>query len=196
MSEGWEARVAAAAARGRAAMSAGATLDEVLQTFRTHDELGSIQSMMALREMSPMDLSCAKLIVSNACEGRSYAHLTLADLDLLGDTPRVAGVDYFTRCSRDDAIIERKPFLLYVRNRQTTRSVDTYTSAIPLAAPPANETAGSITGETVTFERVCDDVRRAAAVWPTELRILRDEPDELLLHFLRAASDDQRKMTP
>jgi hypothetical protein len=51
-----------------------------------------------------MDLSCAKIIVSNSCEGRSYAQLMLADLELLGDTPRVGGVDYFTRCSRNDAI--------------------------------------------------------------------------------------------
>jgi hypothetical protein len=70
--------------------------------------------------------------------------------------------------------------------------VNTYTSAIPLEAQPAHpgiERAGSITGDSVTFERVCDDVRRAAAAWPTELRILRDEPDQLLLlHFLRAPS--------
>jgi hypothetical protein len=37
------------------------------------------------------------------------------------------------------------------------------------------------------FERLCADVRRSAAAWPTELRILRDEPDQLLLHFRRAA---------
>jgi hypothetical protein len=109
------------------------------------------------------------------------------ELELLGDTPRVGGADYFTRCSRDDAIIERRPYLLYVRNRETTGSVYTYRSATPLeAAAVSAAVAGWISGETVTFERVCDDVRKAAAAWPTELRILRDEPDQLLLHFLRA----------
>jgi hypothetical protein len=198
MSEDGATRIAAAAARGRAAMSAGATLDEVLHRFRTDDELGSIESMIALREMSPMGLSCAKLIVSNACDGQSYAQLTLADLDLLGDTPRVGGVDYFTRCDRDHAIIERKPFLLYVRDRHMTRSVNTYASAIPLEAPPAHAesgTGGSISGDTVTFERVCGDVRKAAAAWPTELRIVRDEPDQLLLHFLRAPFPDGRGLS-
>jgi hypothetical protein len=195
MSEEWKARLAAAAARGRAAMSGGATLDEVLRAFRFKDELGSNESIWALREISAMALSCAKLIVSNSCEGRSYAQLTLADLDLLGDTPRVGGgVDYFTRCSRDDAIIERKPYLLYVRSRHTAWSVDTYTSAIPLEAQTAHVatgTGGSISGDDVTFERVCNDVRKAAAAWPTELRILRDEPDQLLLHFLRAPFPSQ-----
>jgi hypothetical protein len=194
MSEEWDARITAAAARARAAMSAGATLDEVLRTFRADEQLGSIASMRALMELSGMELSCAKLIVSNSCEGRSYAQLSLADLELLGDAPRVGGVDYFTRCSRNDAIIERKPYLLYVRDRQTTRSVYTYTSEIPLEEQPAHsaaETPGSITGDSVTFERVCDDARRAAAAWPTELRILRDESDQLLLHFFRVPSASQ-----
>jgi hypothetical protein len=108
--------------------------------------------------------------------------LTSSNLDLLGDAPRVGGVDYFTRRSRDDAIIERRPYLLYVRDRQTASSVHTYTSEIPLEEQPvhsAADAAGSITGDSVTFERVCDDLRRAAAAWPTELRILRDEPDQL-----------------
>jgi hypothetical protein len=43
-----------------------------------------------------------------------------------------------------------------------------------------------ISGDGVTFERICNDARTAAAAWPTELRILREEPDQLLLHFLRA----------
>ncbi|HEY0195573.1 MAG TPA: hypothetical protein VGC42_30880 [Kofleriaceae bacterium] len=188
MSEARNARISVAAARARAAMTGGATLDEVLRAFRDQDELGAIGSIQALRELSAMEMSCAKDIVSNACEGRSYAHLSLADLELLGDVPRVGGVDYFTRRHRDDAIIERKPYLLYVRAPEATRSVDLHPAAIPLAAPPDGEHAGCITGDCVTFERVCDDVRRAAAAWPTELRILRDEHDQLLLHFLRATS--------
>jgi hypothetical protein len=189
MSEEGDMRIAAAAARARTAMAAGATLDDVLRTFRTLDQLGVIESMRALMEISKMDLSCAKLIVANSCEGRSYAQLTLADLELLGDAPHVGGVDHFTRRSRADANIERKPYLLCVRDRRTTRSVAVYSSAIPLEAQPAHpaiEMAGTITGDSVTFERVCEDVRRAAAAWPTELRILRDEPDQLLLHFVRA----------
>ena len=172
-------------------MLAGASFDDILRTFRTDDQFGAIESMLALQAISPMSLSCAKLIVSNACDGRSYAQLTLAELDLLGDAPHVAGVDYFIRCSRDDAIIARKPYLLYVRDRAMPRSVHTYISATPLEAPQAHrapQSAGSAAGDDVAFERVCDDVRRAAAAWPTELRVLRDEPNEMLLHFLRAPS--------
>src|SRR5438874_255260 len=40
-----EACIAAVADRARAAMAAGATLDDVLRAFRTEDELGAIESM-------------------------------------------------------------------------------------------------------------------------------------------------------
>jgi hypothetical protein len=70
-----------------------------------------------------------------------------------------------------------------VRNRETNEYVYSYTSTTPLEAPPAH--GRGLSGG--MFERLCADVRRSAAAWPTELRILRDEPDQLLLHFLRAA---------
>jgi hypothetical protein len=61
-----------------------------------------------------------------------------------------------------------------------------WTSAIPLETPPTHSD-GSTYGP---FESVYGDSRTAAAVWPTELRILGDEPDQLLLHFLRAPLGD------
>lgn len=188
MSEDSDTRVAAAAARARAAMAAGATVDDVVRGFRDDDQLDAIAAILALREIAaaPMGLSCAKLIVSEICEGRSYAQLTLADLDLLGDASRVSGVDYFTCRNRDRAIIERKPYLLYVRNRQTNRSVYFYASATPLERQPAHPPIERADQTPGTFEGVCDDVRGSAAAWPTELLIMRDEPDHLLLHFIRA----------
>jgi hypothetical protein len=191
MSEDRDRRLAGAAARARAAMTAGATLDDVLRTFRDDEQLGAIEAIKALRELAPMDLSCAKLFVSSFCEGRSYAHLTLSDLELLGDMSHVEGVDYFTRRHHEDAIIRRKPYLLYVRDLRTSRSVLIYVSATPLAAEPMHSAPGEtgwISGDDVTFERICDDARRAAAAWPSGLRIVRDEPDQMLLHFIRAPS--------
>jgi hypothetical protein len=154
----------------------------VLRRFRTDDELGAIESMQALREVAPIELTCAKMIVANAFEGRSYAHLTLADLELLSDVPETGGVDFFTRRSREDAIIERKPYLLYIREPE---GVGLVASTTPLDEPPPPPRWGSMSGP---FEAVRDDVRRSAAAWPTELRIERDEPGRLLLHFLRARS--------
>lgn len=87
---------------------------------------------------------------------------------------------------RDDAIIERKPYVLFVRDHDSTTHVYFYASATPLEAPPQCD-AGSSHGP--TFERVRDDVRGAAAAWPTEPRVLRDEPDQILLHFLRAPEE-------
>jgi hypothetical protein len=172
-----DARIAAAAARARTAMAAGATLDDVLRMFRS--QFGSVQSILALRKIAAMDLRCLMRIVFND-ERRSYAHLTLADLELLSDAP--SGMGRRTLSNRHSAIMEGNPYLLYVRNRETTEYVYIYTSTMPLEAPPS---AGrGISGG--TFESLCDDVRRSAAACPAEVRILRDEPDQLLLHFLRA----------
>jgi hypothetical protein len=98
-------------------MAAGATLDDVLRTFRTHDELGAIGSILALREIAPIPLWCLKILVTS---GRSRAHLTLADLEMLANAPP-DGVDFFIHSCRNDAIIERKPYLLLVRDHARPR---------------------------------------------------------------------------
>jgi hypothetical protein len=148
---------------------------DVLRTFRTHDKLGAVEAMLALREIVPIPLWCSKILVTSC---RSYAHLTLADLEMLGNAPP-DGVNHFIHFLRNDAIIDRKPYLLLVRDHPRPRM---WTSAIPLETPPTRSD-GSTYGP---FVSVCGDARRAAAVWPAELRILRDDPDQLLLHFLRA----------
>lgn len=181
-----ERRMAEIAGRARAAMAHGATLDDVLRTFREVEGLRAIEATVALREIAPIDLCCAKLLVDNFCDGKRY-DLTLADLDLLADAPRVGGVDFFTRRHRDDAIVERRPYVLYARHPTSLTSVRIAASATPLDHMPHE--AGSITGASVTFERVTGDVRQAAAAWPTEIRLLRDEPDTLLIQFLRARSE-------
>jgi hypothetical protein len=66
-----------------------------------------------------------------------------------------------------------------------------YRTDVPLEAPAAEPTR-RLSGESLTFESVCENVRRSAAVWPSELRILRDEPEQLWLHFLRAPSAHAR----
>jgi hypothetical protein len=168
-------------------MSRGTSLDDVLRDLREVEGLGTIESIRVLRTIAPITLNCAKGIVFNAEEGRSYASVTLAVLDTLADTPSVGGVDFFTSCNREAAIIDRKPYLLYARDRGSS-AVRLYTSDVALEHAPGFEAPGWICGDTVTFERVCDDVRRAAAAWPSELRIVRDGLDELLLHVVRARS--------
>jgi hypothetical protein len=54
MSEGSKTRSTGVGARARAAMAAGAALEDVLHTFRTHDKLGAIGSILALREIAPI----------------------------------------------------------------------------------------------------------------------------------------------
>jgi hypothetical protein len=182
MNEEWNTRIVAASDRARAAMAAGATLDDVLNTFRTDDKLGTIESMMALREIAPIPLWCLTGLLGDYRAGRRYryAHLTLADLEMLGNAPP-DGVGFVIHSCRADAIIERKPYVLLVRDHPYPRKWRKWISAIPLETPPPHNNS-SVYG---VFESVCSEARRVAAVWPTELRLLRDEPDQLLLHFLR-----------
>jgi hypothetical protein len=96
---------------------------------------------------SPMDLNCANLLVSNSCDGRSYAHLMRSDLELLRDAPDGVGVDYFTRRHRDDAIIlERGPAwagLHVVDDHITGRELGETCVARPPARPSKHDASRS-----------------------------------------------------
>jgi hypothetical protein len=179
-------RIEVAANHGRASLTAGATLDDVLRTFRDADGLGAIECVVALRLIAPIELACCKLLISEWCEGRSYAHLLLADLDLLADAPRIDGVEAFLSRYRDEAIIDRQPWLLFARDRPG--SVHTLRSRTPLTAfpsPPERSACGSILGATVTYEAVAAKARVSAAAWPAELAIERDHADEMMLRSIR-----------
>jgi len=187
----WQVHIRGAATRARTAMASGATLDEVLWGFRVRERFDAEDSEAALCHIAAraMDPLCANAIINGSSQGRSYARLTLADLELLGDIPDVGGVDHFTRMHRHEAVIERKPYLLYARaqNPGWEGTVALYRTDVPLEAPLV-EPSSWLSGDRVTFEDVCDNVRGSAAAWPSELCILRDEPHMFLLRFLRAPS--------
>lgn len=182
MDDELDARLAAIAARGRDAMAAGTTLDDVLHGMKHRDHLGPIEAMIALRTMSPMSLPCAKDLVSRWCEGASYAHVTLAELDVLGDAPRVRGVDFFVRCERDAAVIAREPYLLYAAGVAPATGTQLWRSAMPLATR-SRQASGS---SSESFAVVRARVHAAIAAWPGEIRVVRDEPGELSVQFMRA----------
>jgi hypothetical protein len=170
------------ARRIRTELLAGSTLDDVLRTLRA-EEHGLLRIIAALRRASGMNLGTSKTIVARFWEGRSYARMTLDDLDILGNAPRVGGVDFITAMLRDDAIIDRKPWLLYAR--QCAWGVACASSEVPIAALPAHGRHGSVSG---TFESVAASTRTAAAAWPTEIAIECDEADAMLVRFLRATT--------
>jgi len=70
-----------------------------------HAQARRDRSIRLLREIAPIPLWCLKILVGNS---GSYAHLTLADLEMLGNAPP-DGVDFFIHSHRNEAIIERKP---------------------------------------------------------------------------------------
>ncbi len=174
-------RIAAAAARGAAQLQAGTCLDEVLLMFRADHELGPLESMLALRAIEPIDLAAAKELVESACAGTRFEHLGAAELRHLAQIPpRRSWLPSHLR----SAIIDGRPWKMFVRAAwETVRFFD--------AATTDPSRAGSMHGVGISFGRVRDDVRAAASdpAWTDELRIVRDEPDLLLVHFLRVPGE-------
>jgi hypothetical protein len=136
-------------------MAAGATLDEVLHGMKHREHLGAIETMIALRTMSPMSLVCAKGIVSTWCEGTSCAHVTLAERDVLGDVPRTGGVEFFVRCERDAAILAREPYLLYAAAVESSTHTRLFRSATRLRAPRPGHRGGPPRGRSCRRTTTC-----------------------------------------
>lgn len=175
-----EQRVAAAAARGRAALHAGATVDEVLRVFRQEDQLGMIGVILALRAIEPIGLAAARQIVEPAWMGTRFPHLGLEQLRHLAHLPHRANIHRWLPSHLQSAIIDGHAWTLFVPGGP--RSVRFYNSA---TADPAR--AASMSGDGVSFEWVRDEAIAAVAEpgWCDEVRVARDEPGLLLVHFPR-----------
>lgn len=175
-----EARVAAAAARGAASLRAGKTLDEVLRAFREDDQLGAIASMLALRTIENISLAAAKELVSDACAGERFPHLGLEQLRHLARIPHRPNIGSWLPTHLQNAIIRGRAWKLFVRDAPgSVRYFD--------APTPDPARAGSMHGADVSFDRVREDVKTALLdpQWYEELRLVRDEPDLILIHFAR-----------
>lgn len=171
-----EERVEQAASRARSRLEAGENVGEVLRAFREDDELGPLESIMALCAVQMMDLGAAKLLVYQACDGKSFAHLGLADLAKLGDLIAFPG-DLLETHIRD-AVMAHRPWLLFVPDG--THTISFYTATHP---DPA--LLGTICGEGVSFAALGEEARALASHprWSKEIAIVRDEPEALLVRF-------------
>ncbi len=175
-----EERIAAAAARGIASLRASKSLDEVLRIFREDDQLGAIASMMALRTIEAISLGAAKQLVAEACAGQRFPHLGLDELRHLARIPRRPSIGLWLPTHLEHAIITGRAWKLFVRDAPgCVRYFD--------AATPDPSRAGSMHGSGISFDSVRDAARAALLEpgWCEELRIVRDEPDLLLVHFPR-----------
>lgn len=176
MSSTLEERATKAAARARQRLDAGANVDDVLRTFREEDDLGPLGSILALRGIAPIGLDAAKVLVSEACDGKSFTHLGLADLQKLADCGSLPGS--WLRLHLRHALLEHRPWLLLVPGG--TECVTFYQSSQP---DPA--LAGSTSGPGVSFTALVEEIRALATHprWAGLVELLRDEPSALLVHF-------------
>jgi hypothetical protein len=182
-----EERIAAAAARGMANLRIGKPLDDVLQAFREDDRLGAIASMMALRAIEDISLKAAKELVSAACAGERFPHLGLEELRHLARIPGPPSDRSWLPTHLEGAIISGRAWKLFVRAEPgSVRYFD--------ATTPDPSRAGSMHGSAISFDAIRDEVRGAVSQpgWSEELRIVRDEPDQLLVHFLRVRESSGR----
>jgi hypothetical protein len=187
-----ERQIAAAAARGAASLSAGKRLDEVLRAFREDDQFGAIASMLALmRTVDGIGLATAKELVDSACGGVRFPHLGLDELRHLAYVVRLpdASLWWWIESHLRGAIISGRPWKLFQRDvPEVPRSVHYFD-----AATPDPKRAGSMYGDGLSFDGICNDLRAAARApgWSDELTIARDEPDLILVHFLRVVDASQ-----
>ena len=134
---------------------------------------------MALRTIELVDLNTAKDLVEQACGGKSFAHLGLRDLVHLAGMPTTP---WWLRSNLRAAIIDREKWRLYVPGGPD--SVRYFHGAI---VDPSREVVISHTSSGY-FEKMREEVRevlRESAEWREEVQLVRDEPEALLLHFLR-----------
>jgi hypothetical protein len=177
-----EDRISAIAARAAASLRAGTNLDEVLRAFREDDHLGAIESVIALRTIEAISLGAAKHLVSDACTGEQFPHLGWDELRHLARIPRLPAVGSRFSTDLEGAIINGRPWKLFVRDAPgSVRFFD--------AATPDPARSGWMYGDDLSFDMVRDDAKATvlAPGWSDELRIARDEPDLLLVHFHRVS---------
>ena len=103
-------RLAPTAARERAAMAAGATLDEVLRRLK-HEEVGMIEQFVIVRMIKHISFGIAKQIVA---DHRDLA-LDLDDLALLASVPKACKALWWLPSTIDWAIVQRDPHTLIAR---------------------------------------------------------------------------------
>jgi hypothetical protein len=169
------------AALARAALEAGENVGEVLRSFREEAGLGAIESILALRAIEPIGLDAAKQLVAGACDGRSFAHLGLADLASLATIASLpGGPSGILRWGLRDAVIDHRPWCLFVPGEPG--SVTFYTATSPEPA-----LGGTVHGEGVSLAAIREEASALASDprWSEEIEIVRDEPEALLVRFRR-----------
>ncbi len=182
MDREFEAVVVAAATSGGESLRAGRDVGEVLRRFREDDKLGAIASILALRAIEKISLSAAKHLVLAECAGENFAHLGLAELQHLARIPHSPRINRWLPTHLQSAIIDGRPWRLCVPDAPgTVRYFE--------APTPEPSRAGSMHGQDISFEWVRSEAMAALTErgWSDELRVVRDEPGLLLVHFARVS---------
>jgi hypothetical protein len=164
--------VAQAAARGRARLERGESVGETLRVFREEERLGAMGSITALRAIVPVGLGIAKALVAKAWGSDDFSHLGLADLAQLASLPS-GTLEFHLRW----AVIERRPWLLVVPDEHGGIRFFSAREADP-------SRAGTRSGRFVEWR---NEIRALVGDerWRDEVEIVRDEPDAILVRFLK-----------
>ena len=160
-----------AAARARDVLHDGRSIVDALCAMREDPTIATIGCIAALREIEPIGLSLAMVLLDDP---ERYVHIGLRQLRHLAKAGRCKGA---ASSWLERAILADRPWLLFMPNSET--SVRYYYDEI------ADGPYGTSSGGGVSVQRIRDEIVRAIEDPATadEVRIMRDEPDALLLYF-------------
>jgi hypothetical protein len=159
-----------AAARALAVLEDGRNVIAAIAAMREDASVRNIDCIAALRQIASIGLSLAMVIVDDPTR---YAKVGLRELRHLVKAVHCKGAAHWLQT----AIVEDSPWLLFVPNGE--RSVRFYYNEI------AEGRSGTVSGGGVSLQRIRDELIRAVEDPATadEVRVMRDEPDSLLLYF-------------
>jgi hypothetical protein len=172
-------RLSYAADKAAAMLYAGRHLGDALRALRSRGlDAGEVTG--ALRAIAPISVDVARTIVAREQAGESLAHLGAEHLVHLGRIPRETPIGGWLRAHLEHAILDGGPWRLYVRDRPGAVRYYNGRTADPTVA-------GSMCWRGLSLDTLRADANAARFLpgWADEIRVERDEPDELLIHFPR-----------
>jgi hypothetical protein len=158
-----------ATVRARAVLTDGHSVVDAIAAMREDRTVRNIDCIAALREVVHIMLPVAMEILDDPPR---YTHIGLRELRHLEQIV-AHPLERWLR----DAILADKPWLLVVPNG--VGSIRYYRAETP------DESGGTWTGDGVTVAREQERVQKALAnpSWADEVRVMRNEPELLLLYF-------------
>ncbi len=168
-------QTARAAALARERLAGGARLGELLREWFADERVHAMSVLMRIADLNVIE---GRRIVMDAQRGAAFDHVGLAELEHLARVLKLDRDHAWLRGHLRDAIMEGRPWRLFVPARDEPSWTTRY-----YAAQTIDPSFDARTSTTLEELRAGARAAREDPQWKGELRIERDEPELILLHF-------------